>query len=392
MYALKQALREPLRHPLRTGLAVVGVAAATALLLDMLMLGAGMQRSLGEMLRGEGYEVRVSPRGTLPLETDATMPGASALRDSLEAAPGVAGAAPVLAANLLLRPADGDAGAVRAFAVGVDPGEQGLYRLLEGRDPAGSGEVLAEAEGPGGEPGTRLVLSVPDALEGAAGGGREYRVVGTADFLYASPRDRALALELGELQSLTGRWDRVSFFMVRLEPGVGADEAAAELRRLFPDLEVASAGELVRRTEGRLAYFRQLAVILGTVSLIVAALLVGTLTAVSVGERAGTLAALRAIGVSRRSLVTWLGAETLFVCAVAAGLGLGLGLGVAAYLETILADFPGLPRAVRFFVLRPRDLALAFGLVLAAGLAAALVPTWRATTREPAAVLSREEP
>ena len=44
----------------------LGVAVAAALLLDMVMLSGGIERSFGELLRSRGYQLRISPLGTLP--------------------------------------------------------------------------------------------------------------------------------------------------------------------------------------------------------------------------------------------------------------------------------------------------------------------------------------
>lgn len=416
------ARRELVRHPLRTALAAAGVAVATAMLVDMLMLGGGIQRSFNQLLGARGYGIRVTPAGTLPFDTDATLPGADSLRRLLASEPGVAGVAPVLGANLLAagprgaprsgagtaegpgtRPpiADGpNAGAseaardtLRLFVLGVDPGEQGVYRLVEGREPRSEGEAVVgrgTAAAAGISRGDTLRLTSGRTLGG--GGSRSFEVVGTAEFLYASRDERPVAVPLPALQELTRRPDRVSFFMVRTGPGTSVDAAARALDRRLAGARALSAGRLVERARERLSYFRQLALILGAVSLVTTGLLVGTIMAVSVSERVGTLAALRAVGVARRHILAGLALESLLLCAVGGLAGLGLGIVTAGWLEGILSDLPGLPQAVRFFVLAPGDLARAWAAVLGVGLAAALVPAWRAAGLPVAETLHREEP
>ena len=151
-------------------------------------------------------------------------------------------------------------------------------------------------------------------------------------------------------------------------------------------------GQLVETAARRLSYFRQLAAILGTVSLVVTTLLIGTIMAISINDRYGTIAALRAIGISKRSIVAAFLVESLLLCVLAAAVGLGLGLLVAGQLERILSDFPGLPSAIRFFVFEPDRLAWAAAGVLLAGVGAALVPAIRAMNAPIAATLHREEP
>ncbi|MYH53913.1 MAG: ABC transporter permease, partial [Gemmatimonadetes bacterium] len=80
----RNSVRELRVRPIRTALTVAGVAVSTAMLADMLMLGGGIQQSFGELLESRGYELRVSPKGTLPFDTEATIPGWGTLRDSVE--------------------------------------------------------------------------------------------------------------------------------------------------------------------------------------------------------------------------------------------------------------------------------------------------------------------
>lgn len=391
MLIFRYAARELLRHPARSVFAVAGVAVACAMLLDMLMLSSGLGTSFRALLSGAGYELRVAPGGTLPFDTEATIPEAARVRAGIGADPRVAGVAPVLGGNLL----EGREAERRVFALGVDPAEQGLFRTVDGRPPRTEDEVLV------GQALREEGVAVGDTIWLAPGGGlgpvagaspRAFRVVGTGDFFYASAGERTLALALEPAERLTGRPDRASLMMVRLAPGAGPEEVAATLRASFPALEVASVGEMVDRAQRRLSYFRQLALILGTVSLVVTTLLIGTIMAVSINDRYGTIAALRAIGVSRGSILSALAAESFLLCLAAAVLGLGLGLVTAGRLETILSDFPGLPAAIRFFVLDPRQLAVAGAALLTAGVGSALVPAWRVTRLPIAETLHREEP
>lgn len=389
---VQHAWRELRRHPGRTLLALTGVAVSTAMLLDMLMLSGGIRESFRELFTGSEYSIRVTPAGTLPFQTGATLDGVADLSRRLRASPDVEGVGPVLGSNLL---ASGDS--VRVFALGVDPSEQGIYRLVEGREPSAPDELLVGGDvrsALGARIGDTLRLSTGAFLGGTGGGraaSRSFRVVGRAEFLYASADERPVAVPIEGLASLTGRRDEASFLMVRLRPGVSPDSAVAGLRDRFPGVGLTSVGELLEQARERLSYFRQLALILGSVSMVVTLLLVGTVMAVSINDRYGTVAALRAMGISRRTILLGLGVETLLLCVAGSILGLGLGLATADYLGTILADFPGVPRSVRFFVLDPGAAALALGATVAGGLAAAQLPAWRAAGLEIAPTLHEEE-
>ncbi len=396
MLIFRYSARELLRHPARSLLAVLGVAVACAMLLDMLMLGGGLNASFRSLLTSAGYELRVSPAGTLPFDTGATIGDASGVRRRLEAEPEVDAVAPVLGSNLLIEDGRGVAledGPERLFVLGVDPVEQGIYRLTSGVDPDESGVVIGrELADAGLAIGDSISLRAPGSFAEAGRRTGRFRVTGIAEFLYASSGERSAAVALPTLAQLTDQPDRASLMMVRLIDGENPDSVAAALRLRHPELEIASVGQLVETAARRLSYFRQLAAILGTVSLVVTTLLIGTIMAISINDRYGTIAALRAIGISKRSIVAAFLVESLLLCVLAAAVGLGLGLVVAGQLERILSDFPGLPSAIRFFVFEPDRLAWAAAGVLLAGVGAALVPAIRAMNAPIAATLHREEP
>jgi putative ABC transport system permease protein len=91
------------RHPLRTALSLAGIAVASAMLLDMVMLSGGLERSFGRLLLSRGYQIRLSPKGTLPLDTEATLSGARDLIRAVRADPAVAAAGGVLGGTLYAR-------------------------------------------------------------------------------------------------------------------------------------------------------------------------------------------------------------------------------------------------------------------------------------------------
>ncbi len=391
------SFREFRTRPLRTLLTLAGVAVTTAMLADMLMLGRGITQSFGELLESRGHELRLTPKGTLPFDTEATVPGFQTLRDSVAAVAGVEGIAPVLAASVTAQVGDlvldGSGRSAQALALGMDPDDRSLYRLTEGETP-GPGEVLVDPgvmAALGAERGSTLRLS-PAGGNGAWGRRITARVSGTGEFAFASRGDPQVVLRLEDLQALSSQEDQVSFAMIRVQEGYEPDSVRAAILTSVDRVEIVTLAGIAERLSARLSYFRQMALILGTVSLIVAALLVGTLTAVSVSERLGLIAALRAIGLSRRRIVGGLAAESVVLCTVGGGIGVALSVLVAGYLESILSDFPGLPMAVRFFVVSADSLLTAFVLLLASGAIAGLIPALNATRLEVASILHKEAP
>lgn len=390
------AIRQLRYRPLRTALTVGGVAVATAMLSDMLMLGGGIQRSFSAALESVGYELRLSPKGTLPFDTEATMRNIGGIRDTVESVAGVETLVPVLAQTLTITAGRSESpepiASRQTLALGLDA-DEGLYTLLAGRPP-GDGEILidpAMATLLEAHPGDRLSLGISSRF-GTWGSDAIAEVSGTAEFVFATRRDMPVALPLADLQTLSGRADQASFAMIRVRQGYAPESVREAIAAATDRVEVVTLAGIAEQVDERLSYFRQLAAILASVSLLVASLLVGTISSVSVSDQLGVIAALRAIGVSRRRIVGDLTAESAVLCGVGGGFGITLSIVVAHYLESILADFPGLPTTVRFFVLSPGSLATAYGLVVAAGVAAGLLPALRATRLEVTALFHRAEP
>lgn len=381
------------RHGGRTILAVTGVAVAAAMLLCMVMLSAGLRESFRELLLARGFQLRLSPRGTLPFDTEATISRASEIARTLRSLPEVATVSAVLGGQLHVERGDTS---ITSFALGVDPAAQGDYELLAGRDATAPDAMVANDDFLAAT-GTRL----GDTLEVAAGynpqlrsftGQRRVVVSGRARFLYLASGQSAAALPIRTLQEMTGRSrdDEVSLFMVRLESGADVEKVRGWIQEHVPRVDAISTAEALQRVDERLSYFRQLGFILGAVSLIVGFLLVTTLVTVSVNERVGEIAVMRAMGISRVHVVQQILIEGLAISLSGALVGLGLGLVTARYLNSILSAFPGLPAAIDFFLFQPRSAWTALGLLVLVGVAAGIYPSWRAATLPIATALHEE--
>jgi putative ABC transport system permease protein len=368
------------RHRTRTLLAVAGVAISAAMLLDMVMLASGMRVSFRSLLLAQGFQIRLAPKGTLPFDTDATIPGAFAIIRELQQRPDVIAVSPVLGAQLHV---ERGTASVSAAALGTVAAVQGDYKLLNGRAPVADDEIgandalLAAVEARIGD--TLRVAAGFDPQLRSFTGQRTLRVVGRVHFIYLAAGERAIAMPLSTLQSMEGpsRADRVSLLMVRLRDSVNIEATRLAIERNVHSVSAISTATAIEQVEQRLSYFRQLAFILGSVSLAVGFLLVTTLVTVSVNERLGEIAVLRAIGVARVHVVEQILIEGSVIMLAGAVLGLGLGLLTARYLNSILAGFPGLPEAIDFFLFQPRDAWLALGLLTGCGILAGIYPAWR---------------
>jgi len=380
-------------HGVRTLLAILGVAVAAAMLLDMVMMSTGMRESFRELLLSRGYQIRLAPKGTLPFDTDATIEGTSRIVAALRANPDIMAVSPVLGATIHVPIGNRT---VTSAALGVMPEVQGDYELLSGRDPIASNSIAVNddfirATG----------AQIGDTLEVATGYDPQLRtfaaskrlvVTGRLRFIYGAINQPATAIRLSTLQEMGGsvRTDDASLFMLKIRDGADVERIRGWIERGVPSVSAISTATAIAQVDERLSYFRQLAFILGTVSLFVGFLLVTTLVTVSVNERIGEITVMRAIGVSKAHIVQQIVMEGMVISLAGAVGGLALGLGTARYLNSILSSFPGLPMAIDFFLFQPRSAWTAMGLLTLSGVAAGIYPSFRAASL-PIATTLREE-
>lgn len=384
--ALSLAWRTLVRRPRRLALFVAGVMVAAATLIDMVMLSEGLQQSLAGILESTGYQVRATPRGLLPFESASGIPHSLALAEAFRADPRVEEAQPIWGVTVYVSSgahAGPDRGRPLAtFGLGVPAGASPILRIREGR-PAQPGEVLlnpALAEALEAQTGDTIWLGLaPDPATGSTRRRRVMRVVGIAQFVFSAEGAFNLAAPLEDLWSMAGAsLQPAALILVRIAGDADAYEVARDFRARTMNADIYAIPELIEAAGDRLTYFKQLSLVLGTVSLAVAFLLVATLMTLSVNERWSEIAALRAIGVTRRRMLIQVAWSGLIIVGAGTISGLGVGLIVARYLDSILTRFPGLPLEVSFFVLRPGDAGLAVALLMATGLVGGLYPAWRA--------------
>lgn len=387
------ALRNLLRHPVRSGLALAGIAVTTAMLLDMVLLAGGIERSFERLLLGRGYQVRISPQGTLPFDSEATIPGAGQVAATIRADSAVESVAPLLGAPVYARRGEE---LVTLFGYGVLPQAQAVYEVLEGEDlgPADSiGLLLSQPAASllgAGMGDTLTLVSRLDPQMAVAGSARRVVVRGLVRWLYDTRGQPSVGTLLPVLQDLAGlrAEDRVSGLVVKVSGDPGS--TVERLRLALPRLTVNSIEDMLLQFRDRLVYFRQLSYILGTISLGVTVLLISTLMTITINERMGEIATLRAIGVRRSRIIRGVMLEGAALTLGGGLLGTLLGLATARQLDHILTSFPGLPAAISFFVPEPRSLVVAALVLGLAGVLSGIYPAWLAARAPIAATLRTE--
>jgi len=224
----------------------------------------------------------------------------------------------------------------------------------------------------------------------------EFHVVGVAEFEFSMADELTAATTRGGLERVSsggapGDNDEADAVLVTSRPALGSEAAATAINRLRPDLRAYSNEQLVAQfNQNGFAYFRQISFVLSSITVGFAFLLVATLLTVSVNQRLSEMAALRALGFSRRRIAATLLWESAWLVGVGGLLALPLGVLLALELDRILRAMPGLPERLHFFVFEPRFVAQYLALLVVTGLGAAAYPIWVAARLPIAATLRRE--
>jgi putative ABC transport system permease protein len=405
MNALGFAWRSLVRQPARATLGVLGVAAVGALLLDMLLLSNGLVLSMRDLLDRVGFDVRVTATDALP-GGGPRLSNARQTAEQIAALPSVRSAVTLLFGRALLEPdvrlkADttADVRESRVYAAIQGAGGTGPHpwTIRRGRDVHNGRELVVNentARALGVGPGASITVRIscsgePDALPPVPFG-----VAGIADFPFDGPNSTTAGTDAATLADSCGGeyMNAADVIMVRSEDdGKGPSSTTAAIASLGLDLRAMTNEEAVRRMQQRgFSYFRQISSVLTAVTLSFALLLIAVLLTVSVNQRLGEIAALRALGFSQRRIVADVLCESSLIVGIGGLLSLPLGALLAIGLDRILKNMPGIPIDLHFFVFQADALILHVALLFLTAILAALYPM-RIVARLPIAETLRNE-
>jgi putative ABC transport system permease protein len=387
------------RQPTRAALGILGIAAVGALLFDMLMLSRGLVLSMQDALDRGGFDIRVTATASIP-GTGPRMANGTAIASTLAALPEVEEAVPLRFGEGRVTTTPATPG-IGFTLFGAEPSRRRAWTILDGRDltsrsDAPVHEILVNEAlarmldlRPGGSMTFRASCAgVTEALPPAT-----VHVAGIARFPFDSVSQGTAAMNRLDFAAACGQLtdDDADIILASVAPGVDPTEARDAMARARRELSIATNAQLVGRLEeSGFSYFRQISTVLASVTMVFGLLLITVLLTVSVNQRLGTIAALRAIGFSRRRVVADVIAESSLMVGIGGLLAIPLGLLLAEWLDRILKRIPGIPAELHFFVFEPRALALHIIVLVATAVLAALYPV-RLVSRLPIAATLRNE-
>jgi len=391
MKAIGFAWRSLVRQPARSGLGVLGVAAVGALLFDMLLLSQGLIVSMRELLDRRGYDVRVTATTAMP-RSGPRVRQATATVDAILKLPDVRTAVAIRFVDAQLR--SGTNARVNATFEGIVGNAPPPWSLLRGKEPESTDEVVVSESAVSAlaiDVGSTLPLLVRCRASDEALPPLPVRVAGVAEPSFQSSGEITVGGPLAILQRACGGNDQDEADVILAVSAGDAARAAAAIRTDRPELSPATNEEMLGRIqESGFTYFRQISSVLTAVTVTFSALLITVLLTVSVNQRLGEIAALRALGFSRRRMVADVLSESALIVGLGGVLSLPLGWALALGLDDILRRMPGIPAELHFFAYQTNALVLHLGLLAATALLAALYPMRIVFTLPIAATLRAE--
>jgi putative ABC transport system permease protein len=403
MTAWGLAWRTVVHNPARMVLAVGGVAVIGALLFNMLLLSRGLLVSFRDLLDTAGYDIRVmANEGSLAHRVP--LANATTLAESIRRLPNVQRVGVVRSDTATATVPGLRASRTEVSLVGSSEGAiASAWNIVEGASlpdapPANEPTPLVVSTNLAAQlhlsPGSRLQIHV--ALPGAASAvpPLEGRVIGVGAFQFESADEFTVATTLQGFDTAIGAAvadDEADIVLVASNAGTTIDQTMAAIAGLRPGIRVYSNEQVVEQFNAHaFSYFRQISVVLSSMTLAFAFLLVATLLTMSVNQRLGEVAALRALGFPRRRIAADLLCESALLVGMGGLAALPLGAALAAVLDRILRSMPGVPERLHFFVFEPRTVALHAALMAATGIVASLYPIWLAARLPIAETLRRE--
>nr|WP_269438090.1 ABC transporter permease [Phosphitispora fastidiosa] len=244
---------------------------------------------------------------------------------------------------------------------------------LDGRAPGTPDEVLLgfrAAERLGKRPGETVVIN-----------GADYKVSGIIRET-GSQEDSIVLADLRSLQQLSGKTGAVSFIEVAaLCYTCPIEEITAQISEKLPGTKVSAIREVVQARQDFVDRFSQLGISVSVIVLVIGSLVVLTTMMSAVNERTREIGIFRAIGFRKSHVIGIILMEAGFISIIG---------GLLGYLAGMAGARVAAPLIAKMEVAVPWDLQIglmAMGVAVIMGLAAGLLPAFRAARQDPVEAL-----
>lgn len=395
----KLALRTIFAKKLRLVSTALSVTLGVAFLAGTLVFTDTIKRTFDSLFADIYADTEAVVRASASVETNlgGTQRGRipESAVDTVLAVDGVADAQPIIQGFAQIVGSDGDAignpgQGAPTFAMNYTSGPLSPWTLTEGSRAPGPGELVIDA----GSADTGNLAIGDDVTVLTQTGPHTFPLVGTAQFgSIDSPGGASVSLfDLATTQQvLLGGAGEIDAVMVDAVAGLSEGELVARIAAVLPDEQEVVTGSAITEeaqdlVEEGLGFFNTFLLVFAIVGLVVACFTIFNTFQIIVSQRIKEMALLRAIGATRRQVVTAQLIEAILIGLIASVVGLLLGVVVAGGLKAMLAGFGvDIPAGGTVFRMRTAVVALVVGTVVTVG--SAIFPSLRASRVPPLAAI-----
>ena len=401
---LKVSLRNVLVNKLRLFLTVAAVTVGVAFVAGTLVLSDTMVKAFDGLYAGLTSGTDVVVKSKPAFDADVTTnsgqvrPLAGSMVGAVRRVPGVMLARGAVTGYALILDKDGAAiqpgGAPTIGASIGDSRLSGDFTFRQGGRPRGSSQIAIDA-------GTakRAHYRLGDRVDVVLVGGRQtFTLVGIIGF---GKTDSLLGatlagFDLPTAQRVLDKIGTVDEVDVKAADGVTASELRERIAQTLPPGVEALTGQQVAddgtaAVRDAMGIFTTVLLVFAGVSLLVGSFVIWNTFNVLVAQRRREVALLRAVGATRRQVLTGVLLEAGLIGLVSGGMGLLLGVGLAAGIRSLL-ELTGIEVPTTAPAIETRTVVAALAVGLLVTVVAALTPAWTATRVAPMEALRQAGP
>jgi putative ABC transport system permease protein len=195
-----------------------------------------------------------------------------------------------------------------------------------------------------------------------------------------------IRMHLGDLQEVAGYGDRVDRFAVAAVPG-RRDDAVTAINTTAFGFRAYSSREIAVQTSKTFAVVSRLQRAIGVITIVASAIFLLCIMLLKVEERRRDVAALRLMGISRRTVIASIMVEASVIAVLGSAAGIGLGAVSSAIVNWHYRGVYRTPLA--FSLVTPGIVGLAVALSVVLGLVAGYVAARRLVGQQPLALIGR---
>jgi putative ABC transport system permease protein len=263
------------------------------------------------------------------------------------------------------------------------------WTIIEGHAPTGTQEIVID-EGSAKKGDFTLGQRVKVLLKGPT---QEFTIAGIAKFGTAdSPAGATfVGFAYNTAQKLLAAPGEIDSISAVADAGVSQQQLAANIQKVVPsDLEVLTGAQITKENQNDikqgLKFFNTFLLVFAGVAVFVGMFIIYNTFSILVAQRGRELALLRAIGASRRQVLTSVLVEGIAVGVIASLVGFGLGILVALGLTSLLSAL-GFDLPSGSLVVLPRTVIVSLIVGVSVTVVSAFVPARRASRIPPVAAM-----